>query len=101
MGLVAGLLLNPISQVYLNYFVPYIDIRMRFPSPAGRIMNSALRGVMHYTLMGIFANAAQLGLPAYLKNFDPNEGYANLNSKFDTSIKVGACYWPVVHFLNY
>ena len=101
MASVAGLFLNPISQVYFHYFVPCIDVRRRFPTAKGHLLNSLLRGLAHFLIMGTFANASQLYLPAYLKNFNAEEGHLNLTTKFGTSFKVGGLFWPPIHFFNY
>ena len=98
---VAGLLINPISQLYFHFFVPHIDVRRHFPSTKGHVLNSLIRGLTHFLLMGQFANAAQLYLFAYLKNFKTEEGHLNLTTKFATSFKVGGLFWPPMHFINY
>ena len=101
MASVAGIILNPISQVYLNKIVPHLDLRTTFPSKAGHVFNSFFRGLSHFLFMGTLANSSQLFLPAFLKNLDFQEGYLNWNSKVVYSMQVGAAYWPLLHFLNY
>ena len=101
MAVTAGLFKNPISQIYLSKVVPHLNICFVNPTPMGRIMNSAMKSMVHFFTMGSLANAAVLLMPAFLKNMDPNEGFNNLVTKFEPSMKVGALFWPPIHFLNY
>ena len=57
MASVAGLVLNPVSQLYFHFLVPCIDVRHRFPSRKGHVLNSLLRGLVHFLVQGTFANA--------------------------------------------
>ena len=95
MAFVAGLVKNPISQVYFNNVVPLLNFQY------GRVMNAVGLSTVHFFIMGSAASSAILFGPAYLKNFDINEAYTNLTTKFMSSTYVGALFWPPIHFMNY
>lgn len=104
----AGLIINPVSQIWISKAVPFIDLNKMTGGSFNRVMargasvaNNLFKSITHHMIIGTFGCVAMLFFPAFTKHFDPDEGMMNVKTKFSTSFTAGWAYWPLVLFSTY
>ena len=88
-GLVGGLLINPLGQMWLAYASPLITLTKY------KKLEPLAKGIPQFIFCGPINTISFLGATEYLKRFSYQDARENVEQKFIRLFKIGFCFHPI------